>query len=239
MQNALIKLPFLFVLVIFSASGVPAGQLNDELRHADSLFAEKKFTQSLERYEHLLSQGYESPAMLLRMAYIEEGLQQYARALYYLNRYYRLHPDKMVWQKIAALAAQQKLSGYDMSLFWHGVSVYRVKRVQAVLINLAVVAVIAVMLWLYRKPVVKRSLIVLQIFAVGLLLLQLNMRLPQFAIVAENGVPVMSGPSAGADVVGRVDSGNRLKVLGRADVWVKVADRNLTGYIRSANLLLL
>lgn len=239
MQNALIKIPFLFALIFFPGSRIFGRHADSELRHADSLFAEKKFTQSLERYEHLLSQGYESPAMLLRMAYIEEGLRRYAHALYYLNRYYQLQPDEKVWQKIASLAAQRNVSGYDLTLYQHALSKYRVNRVRWIAINIVIAVLLTLLLWFVRYRTAKRFAFFFQSIIIAFLILQLNIPLPRYAIVAENSTPLMRGPSAGADVLGLIDSGNRLKVVGGTDIWVKVSHQKQTGYIRSGNLLIL
>ncbi len=237
MQNALIKIPFLFVLVLFFGYGIRAQHV--ELRLADSLFSEKKFTQSLERYQHLLTRGYESPAMLLRMAYIEEGLQRYAYALFYLNRYYQLQPDEQVWHKIASLAAQHNVSGYDLTLYQHGLAKYRVNRMRWITINIVVAVLLTLLLWFVRYKAAKRFAFFFQSIVIVLLIVQLNIPLPRYAIVADNGTPVMRGPSAGADVLGIIDSGNRLKVVGSTDIWLKVSNQKQTGYIRSGNLLIL
>lgn len=239
MQNCRINLPLLFLLPFFYGVKLEAKSAEFQLRQADSLFAVKKYTQSLAQYEQLLSQGYESPAMLLRMAYIEEGLQRYAHALYYLNRYYRLEVDERVWQKITALASQQNLTGYEMNLLSHWMSLYYVNRPDLIRLNFMMAIILTALLWFYRKTGVKRMVAILQIVVIAFLLLQLNVRLPEYAIVAENGTPVMSGPSAGADVLGSMDSGHRLKVVGSTDVWAKVTNGKLTGYIRAGNLLIL
>lgn len=239
MQNAQIKIPFLFALLIFTINGIRAEHVHDELRLADSLFSEKKFTQSLERYERLLGQGYESPAMLLRMAYIEEGLQHYAYALYYLNRYYHLQPDEKVWQKIAALAAQQNVKGYEWTFYEHALTIYQVNRWNWVVVNMVIALLLTLLIWFVRNKPVKRFAFFLHSIIIVLLLVQLNIPLPRYAIVAQDSIPVMRGPSAGADVLGLIGSGNRLRVVGSADTWVKVRDQNQTGYIRSANLLML
>ena len=45
--------------------------------------------------------------MLLKMAYIQEGLEQYPEALYYLNLYYNQNPSKKVLAKMETLAEAQ------------------------------------------------------------------------------------------------------------------------------------
>ena len=70
------------------------------LKTADSLFITKKYTQSLDHYEQILKQGQYTPAMLLKMAYVHEGLNEIGSAMYYLNLYHIATNDKMVlWKK--------------------------------------------------------------------------------------------------------------------------------------------
>ena len=51
--------------------------------------------------------------MLLKMAFIKEGLGDYTNALYYLNLYYLKTYNKRVLKKMENLAEQNKLSGYN------------------------------------------------------------------------------------------------------------------------------
>jgi uncharacterized protein YgiM (DUF1202 family) len=61
-----------------------------ELVKADSLFEQKKYTESFDLYEQILDEEQlASPKMLLKMAFIKEGLGDYSRALYFLNVYYQ------------------------------------------------------------------------------------------------------------------------------------------------------
>ncbi len=67
-----LKTFFLF-LVFISQSSYGQGVTN-KLNQADSLFQEKKYTESLDIYEDIVTANKKaSPAMLLRMAYIYEG----------------------------------------------------------------------------------------------------------------------------------------------------------------------
>ena len=51
-----------------------AQRAEDEILQADSLFRAKQYTQSLSIYQSLLNKNSYSNAMLLKMAYIQEGL---------------------------------------------------------------------------------------------------------------------------------------------------------------------
>ncbi|MCS6973604.1 MAG: SH3 domain-containing protein [Cyclobacteriaceae bacterium] len=239
MQNTRIKLLLLFILLTFFSSVCRAQTEAAALQLADSLFHSKKYVQSLEYYEQLLSKGYQSPAMLLRMAYVEEGLQRYARALYYLHRYYQLEPDDKVWNKITSLAAQHRAAGYEMKLGEFGLTKYRLHRPKWIMINFCMAAMLAVVMLLSRNKKIKRKAFIVQMAFVLVLFVQINMPFIRYAIVAEDGTPVMKGPSAAADVLEVLQSGTRLQVKGKTDIWLKVINHEQTGFVRSGNLLVL
>jgi hypothetical protein len=53
--------------------------------------------------------------MLLKMAFVKEGLGDYSNALYYLNLYYLKTYDKKVLKKMENLAERyHKLEGYEL-----------------------------------------------------------------------------------------------------------------------------
>src|SRR5882762_7573316 len=88
-------------MVCFSLQAQP----NAYLQKADELYKKKQFTQSFELYEQLFHQGKSSPAMLLKMAYIQEGLGHISRTLYYLTLYYKETRDERVLAKIDEIAS--------------------------------------------------------------------------------------------------------------------------------------
>src|SRR5688500_16903409 len=87
-----------FVLTTFTISHAQTSGYR--LKTADSLFQAKRYTQSLEHYEEILRQRQYTPAMLLKMAYINEGLNQIGSAMYYLNLYHTATGDKSVLRKM-------------------------------------------------------------------------------------------------------------------------------------------
>ncbi len=86
------------------------------LHRADSLFVNASYIDALPLYESLLQRLQSaSPAMLLRMAFIEEGAGNYTKALYYLNLYHLQIPNAAVALKMQELAARYNLLGYEFS----------------------------------------------------------------------------------------------------------------------------
>src|SRR4051794_12076098 len=73
----------------------------EKLNKADSLFYKQKYTSALSLYEEILETSDQfSLQMLLKAAFIEEALGDYTTSLYYLNLYYKYHPNKKVLEKM-------------------------------------------------------------------------------------------------------------------------------------------
>src|SRR3970040_613357 len=74
MQKGVLKIAAIMAFLMVSATGAIAQTSSFRLYTADSLFRAKQFTQSLRHYEAMLENKEFTPAMLLKMAYIHEGL---------------------------------------------------------------------------------------------------------------------------------------------------------------------
>src|SRR5689334_2250894 len=83
----LITLPFFFNYQVVEAQ-------SQQIQQADSLFRSKQYTQSLEVYQAMFKERKYSPAMLLKMAYIQEGLGKIGQTLYYLKLYHLATDDE-------------------------------------------------------------------------------------------------------------------------------------------------
>jgi len=75
MQKRILQTAAVAALLLLSLS-TNAQVFGYRLKMADSLYGKKQYTQSLELYREIFNERNYSPAMLLRMAYIEEGLSQ-------------------------------------------------------------------------------------------------------------------------------------------------------------------
>src|SRR5690554_4430045 len=103
--------PFILVkyslfLLLFMQSSI--GQASEPaLQKADSLFATKNYQEALVIYKEILEDDQAfSPAMLLKMAFISEGLGDYSGTTLYLSKYYDYNPSSQVPEKIRQLTNQ-------------------------------------------------------------------------------------------------------------------------------------
>lgn len=218
----------------FSSFG---GDMKQQLAHADSLFKLQKYTESFEIYEQLLNaQNEASPQMLMKMAYIKEGLGDYSQALVYLNKYYLQTSDKRAQNKMEELASEHSLKGYALSdtTFFKGLLNKHFTTFNVLLFGIALFLIGIV---LYRKfksgsnatPYAVSAVVVLLVF-----FWVMNFELSEDqGIITENHAYLMTGPSAGADLVEVVQKGHRLRILDEEGIWVKVDWNGQEAYIRS------
>lgn len=212
----------------------------EKLDLADSLFNEKKYTQSFELYEEIQQVDKKaSAAMLLKMAFIKEGLGDYSEALYFLNLYYLKTFNKKALKKMENLADQHKLSGYNYDDAEFFLNIYHQYQMEIDLFVLALILLIFAFL-VYQKRQKKSLPMIPRILFVGFLLLILVInnfgRERSKAIITNSNVYLMKGPSPGSDVIDVISQGHRVKVLGKEDVWVRISWNENDAYIKSINL---
>ncbi|MDH4091426.1 MAG: SH3 domain-containing protein [Cyclobacteriaceae bacterium] len=209
------------------------------LQQADSLYQEKRYIQSLEQYQAILNQKEFTPAMLLKMAYIEEGLNHIGKALYYLNLYYLTTNDKLVLDKMEELATKHNLDGYKNSDADIAFSFYYDYRMP-ISMTLSVMSILFLSIIFYRRKKGYRPVatIVLLFALLILLLVHLNVgEKNDEGIVGEPNTYLMDGPSAGASVIAVIDEGHLVEIVGKVDVWYEISWNGNRAFIKENSLL--
>jgi hypothetical protein len=242
MQSAYLKILLPAIALVITALHPSTAQTSHfRLKTADSLYRAKMYTQSYEHYTEILRQKQYTPAMLLKMAYIQEGLNNIGNAMYYLNLYFTVTNDKAALQKMEELAARFDLEGYEVSdsdrflTFYHDSYNY-------ISITLAALSVLFVSMVFYtrvrlkRRPVITGSFLML--FLVGFLVhVNFGDKTP-LGIISNPKTYVMDGPSPGATLVTIASDGHRVEIIGKEDVWIKIRwEDGQVGYIRKNSLL--
>jgi uncharacterized protein YgiM (DUF1202 family) len=193
----------------------------------------------LEQYQAILSQKEYSPAMLLKMAYIEEGLNRVGQALYYLNLYYLATNDKMVLTKMEELASRNRLDGYENSDADIALALYYDYR-QQITLGLTALAIFLLSLIYYRRRKGQRPVATSVLLFTLLILLAVHLNLGEqndTGIVGEPNTYLMDGPSAGATVIAVIDEGHRVEIVGKTDVWYEILWNGNHAYIKENSLL--
>ena len=202
------------------------------LAQADSLFALHAYTQAYRHYSALYEEGYVSARMLLRMAYIQEALQAYPLALYYLLDYYALRPRTHVLNKITALAKTQGLTGYEMNIATQCAYIVHKYRFWVVIGLLLLFVCGWVAHW--RK---KRSIsLILMVASLSLcvFLWYSALWMPQYGLQQQSeAIFLHKGPSGASPTIRRIPPGARLSIQKTSSVWTHIQYDNTQGYVRS------
>lgn len=203
------------------------------LSKADSMYIKKQYTQSFEIYQSLHQQGYYTPAMLLKMAYIQEGLGSTGLSLYNLNLYYLASGDTQVLNKLEELASKNRLEGYghsETTRFLFNLKKYRLK----ISISLAVITLFLIVLQYKqsKKDTKPLALGVVTALFIVLLAIQVNLSYDYPEAIVTDSAYLMSGPSAGANVVALIKEGHKLKISGKKDIWLKVEWLDKESYVK-------
>jgi hypothetical protein len=240
LQSGYIKIFFCFLLGVFLVPEYSSAQgVNPVLTKADSLFELKKYTESFEQYQQVFDEGMASPQMLMKMAFIKEGLDEYPEALFYLTKYYDLTHSNLVLRKINEIAEKQGLVGYDVTDADFFISWY---AVYSDLLFTGLMCVIVIFLALqafrfYKRKKLSAGLMTWQlIFALALAVVVNYPFGSAEAIIVEPATYLMKGPSAGAPMLEIVSQGHKVKVLDEGQIWTKIQWRDREVYVRTGSL---
>lgn len=207
----------------------------EALAKADALYAAKQYTQAFEFYRALEQDGHYTPAMLLKMAHIQEGLHHLGESLYYLNLYYLASDDAQALKKMEELATKNKLEGYETDessslLAWLQSQYFNI----ALALASTGVFLLALAWYLRTRKKMNPTLAgIALVVAMSLLFADVNFnKAPLRGIVAVPQTYLMNGPSAGASVVAIIGEGHQLQIMGKKDVWLKVQWKEQEVYVR-------
>ena len=231
----ILKFKIYFLSMFIPLISVLANAQN--LSIADSLFDAGKFTEALEIYQNIQNSQHATPAMLLKMAYINEGLNQYAEALYLLEKYYSITANRKVISKINEIAATNELSGFeytDLFFLYHLINTYYFELIIGFSFLLFFATFYVV---LKRKKYISIPMIGFQLLMISFLVIVVNtpLKKSEAIIIADQSI-LMSGPSAGSEPLYLIEKGHKVKILEDHLIWVKIDWKNKPAYIRSNRL---
>jgi hypothetical protein len=203
-------------------------------KQADSLFEQGQFGAVLPLYRaQIWRQRQVSARLLLRLAYAEHQQTHYAAELLYLNMALARQPRLGTWRQLASLAQRQRLVGYPTT--WQQDIRVQVQRYYYPVLQglLSGAVLLAVGLLLRRGRTSRGAWLAysLYVLSIGAYLYWLP-PVPT-GIVARPGVALMAGPGAGAAWLSTAAPGDRLPVLGRQDIWLRVSWQERIAYVRA------
>ena len=234
------KLSLLISGFLFFALSAGAQTLEDELKQADSLFAAQHFTQSFELYQTLYERAdHASPVMLLKMAYIKEGLGDITLAQYYLNEYYLATSNELALEKMETLAEAHELEGYNHDDITFLFNIYY-KHYNWLLIGVILLTASIFSILIYQKRKQVGSPITTGVFLIMLLISLFY--LVNFGkdynkgLIIKNNTFVLEAPAAGADILDVIQKGHKVSIKGTHDVWSKIGWNGEEVYVKSRSI---
>jgi hypothetical protein len=231
-----------FILFILLSQVSYSQSIEERLSKADALFNKKKYPDALRLYQELLNKDeYFTPAMLLKMSFISEGMGEYAGMMYYLCLYYAHEPEQNVLDRIAEMSEKYKLTGYaphdaDYVVYW-------TRRYHLPLLFLSTLVLGAVVYYFYtlkkRGKEVLFPSIALTV-GLGVLFYLYNYGYDwKRGIVKQEKILLMDAPSAAAKVVSSIGKGHSVQIRRQDDIWYWVRFGEKEGYVRSANVFVI
>ncbi|NJL13234.1 MAG: hypothetical protein HC913_09695 [Microscillaceae bacterium] len=214
-----------------------------QLQEGDRAFAQKKYRQAQQIYQQVLEKNNLSSAqVLLRLAYINEVQEQYPETLYYLSLYYRQKPHPQVLKHLEALALQAKLKGYETNE-WELALAYYYQYQERLIWGLSTLGALGFVILLYFRgrgfPVSSWLGWGLVLFLLAGFVLTIFSKQAPEVIIGQNQTYLMDAPTAAAQVVGILDKGHKLPIVGQEDVWYRLQWEDRAVFVHRANLKLI
>lgn len=204
------------------------------LMDADSLFAEKKYTQALQLYDSLLTMGYTSPQMTLKMAFIHEGLDHIPETMFFLNQYHAQSYDENALNKMEKLAETYNLTGYnvnDESLLLNILLKNRILLMQISGFSALALLMLSLILFIRKKPAGPTSSLTLVLTILFMLFFNSQLLSSKEGVAMQNSF-MMRAPSAASGIVRTIPQATKIHILKENNVWCKIAIADTVGYIR-------
>ncbi|RZS98773.1 hypothetical protein BC751_4445 [Cecembia calidifontis] len=239
MQN--LKQIFLTKFIIFFFAflqSINCQANNAKLSLADSLFAAQNYKEAYGVYVDLLEneEAY-SPAMLLKMAFVAEGMGDFSRASFYLAKYYDLNPNPRVITKIKSLTEQSNLIGYELNDVDRLVKFLSDFQTELTALFATLLVISLILLLVFNKKANRAKYYLPSAFFIVLVFIANNFFTgPRTGIITGSPALVMEKPTAGSKLISVVDPGHRVVIRSTKDVWYEVNWMDKRAYIKKEHI---
>lgn len=221
----------LFLQSIHCQANVP------QLLVADSLFNQRSYKEAMEIYQPNFQLGIYSPSMLLKMAFISEGIGDSEKATLYLSKYYDLSPNPQTISKIKTLTGQSELVGYEVSDGMRFV-LFLVEYREIIVGSLTLFLIMSlIFLWSKGNKLTEARFYWPSVILITLIFLTNNfLKGPNTALVTSSPTLIMTKPTAGGVPVDLVEPGHRVKIRSTKDVWYEIEWNDQIAYIKKEDV---
>ena len=229
------------IIVILVTSSFFCENSYSSTQKADSLFNLKRYSESKILYDSIFyKENKYSNSMLLKMATIEESLDNYEKSIYYLELFQKNKNENKVLDKINDIVDDKNLNGFENSDKKIFINIYKKYRsnILALLLTLISIIFIVNLVRYFRKNVINFILPFFYISSV-LSLLIINIKPPSDAIVFKDYTFIMKEPSSGSDLYLILNKGDKLIVSKDLEVWYEIILDGKKRYVRKKNVRLI
>ena len=229
------------IIVILVTSSFFCENSYSSTQKADSLFNLKKYSESKILYDSIFyKENKYSNSMLLKMATIEESLDNYEKSIYYLELFQKNKNENKVLDKINDIVDDKNLNGFENSDKKIFINIYKKYRsnILALLLTLISIIFIVNLVRYFRKNVINFILPFFYISSV-LSLLIINIKPPSDAIVFKDYTFIMKEPSSGSDLYSILNKGDKIIVSKDLEVWYEIILNGKKRYVRKKNVRLI
>ena len=231
---------FRIIVILFTSSFFCENSYRSTQK-ADSLFNLKRYSESKILYDSIFyKENKYSNSMLLKMATIEESLDNYEKSIYYLELFQKNKNENKVLDKINDIVDDKNLNGFENSDKKIFINIYKKYRsnILALLLTLISIIFIVNLVRYFRKNVINFILPFFYISSV-LSLLIINIKPPSDAIVFKDYTFIMKEPSSGSDLYSILNKGDKLIVSKDLEVWYEIILNGKKRYVRKKNVRLI
>ena len=229
------------IIVILVTSSFFCENSYSSTQKADSLFNLKRYSESKILYDSIFyKENIYSNSMLLKMATIEESLDNYEKSIFYLELFQKNKNENKVLDKINDIVDDKNLNGFENSDKKIFINIYKKYRsnILALLLTLISIIFIVNLVRYFRKNVINFILPFFYISSV-LSLLIINIKPPSDAIVFKDYTFIMKEPSSGSDLYSILNKGDKLIVSKDLEVWYEIILDGKKRYVRKKNVRLI
>jgi hypothetical protein len=235
--NRIFLTKFIIFFIVFIQSFNCQANIT-KLQKADSLFTTKNYQEAMIIYKDLLLNDVTfSPAMLLKMAFISEGIGDYSDASFYLAKYYDQNPNPRVITKIKVLTDQVTLYGYELNDSDRFMKFLIDLQMEITSFFAVLLMLSLILLFVFRKKADKPRYY-LPSFLFLILTFSSNNFLsePKSGIVTGSPTLVMDQPTAGGKLLKVVYPGHRVIIKTTKDVWYEVNWGDQKAFVKKENI---
>ena len=229
------------IIVILVTSSFFCENTYSSTQKADSLFNLKRYSESKILYDSIFyKENKYSNSMLLKMATIEESLDNYEKSIYYLELFQKNKNENKVLDKINDIVDDKNLNWFENSDKKIFINIYKkyISNILALLLTLISIIFIVNLVRYFRKNVINFILPFFYISSV-LSLLIINIKPPSDAIVFKDYTFIMKEPSSGSDLYSILNKGDKLIVSKDLEVWYEIILDGKKRYVRKKNVRLI